>query len=133
MYEQSTAVMNNHRRDKITRFCRDFFQGNNKKLHIVVADYNHMLMQIDIQSLHFTQDTFAETFQRICKLLFISRSATNGYVIAMLGFAFRVHEYHRACSWYTVDVLIDSTVNVLAGTDFNPKQLTKSPNFCILL
>ena len=131
--EQSTVDMNSYRRDEINRFCRDFFQGNNKKLHAIVADYNHMLMQIDIQSLRFTQHTFAETFQRICKLLFMARSAANGYVIAMLGFATRVHDYHRDFSWYTIDVLIDSMTNVLEETDFNPKHLTKYPTFCILL
>ena len=125
--------MNSHRRDKINCFCCDFFQGNNCQLHVIVADYNHVFTQIDIQCLRFTQDTFAATFQKICKLLFIARSEANGYVIAMLGFAVRVHEYHHDCSWYTIDALIDSMTNALEETDFNPKQLTKSPNFCILL
>ena len=132
-YQTKAVIMTRHRRDQISRFCRDFFQGNNQWLCVVVAESKHMFTQIDIQSLRFTQDTFAATFQRICKLLFMARPATSGYVIAMLGFAVRVHEYHRDCSWYTFDTLIDSMANVLEETDFNPKQLTKSPNFCILL
>ena len=125
--------MISHHRDKISRFCHDFFRGNNQWLCVIVADCKHMFMQIDIRSLRFTQDTFAATFQRICKLLFNVRPATNGYGIALLGFAVRVHEYHRDCSWYTFDTLIDSMTNVLEETDFNRKELTKSPNFCILL
>ena len=30
----------------------------------------------------------------------------------------RVHKFHRDCSWYTFDVLIDSMTNVLGETGF---------------
>ena len=111
-----------------------FFQGNNKKLHAVVADYKHMLTKIDIKCLDFTKDTFESTFQKICKLLFIEKSVTDAYVIALLGFAVEVNEYHRHCIWYNIDVLINSMTNVLEETDFSPKLLLTTPdNFCILL
>ena len=70
----------------------------------------------------------------ICKLLFIEKSATDAYVIALLGFAVEVNEYHRHCIWYNIDVLINSMTNVLEATDFSPKLLLTTPdNFCILL
>ena len=121
------------RRKEIEHFCIDFFQGNNKKLYTVVEDCKHMLTQIDIRCLTFTKYTFEKSFQRICKLLFIQRPATNAYIIAMLGFAVEVNEYLYDCLWYNIDILINSMTNVLEETDFNPKLLTKPSNFCILL
>ena len=128
--------MTKRRWDELEWFCRDFFKGSHHQWHTIIDVYHQSFAQIDIQCLNFTEDTFDETFQRVCKTLFnLCRSSSNGYVIAMLGFAVRINEYHRLrkSSWYKLDILINSMTSVLEEeTDFNPKQFTTT-TFCILL
>ena len=71
----------------------------------------------------------------ICKELFRSSQYSNGYIIALLGFAFELDGYilRRSDSdgWYNTDLLIDSLASVLKSIDiFEPTQLRISK--CIL-
>ena len=121
-------------RTDIDQFCWDFLQGNNTQLHEIVIDYKPALSRIDIRCLDFTQDTFDETFQRICKTFFTAaRPVKKGYVIALLGFAVEIDVYHHTCSWYNIDILVRSLINALKEIDFHPDDLLLKPAYCILL
>ena len=48
-----------HRRDEIQRFCRNFLQGNNQRLHELNGNYE--FSQTDIQQL-FTKEAFDKYF-----------------------------------------------------------------------
>ena len=63
-----------------------------------------------------------------CKELFLSSQYSNGYIIALLGFAFELDGYLLRRSdtdrWYNTDLLIDSLASVLESIDdFEATQL----------
>ena len=121
---------------EIEQFCRDFLKGGNIYLHNVIDKYRHLLAQIDIQQMDITtQETFDRSFKNICKILFNTRPADKSYIIALLGFALQMHEYHIIyhCTWYHVDILIDSLVDVLEHINFQPKELIDEPTYCTIL
>ena len=73
--------------------------------------------------------------KNICKDLLRSSQYSNGYIIALLGFAFELDGYllRRSDSdrWYNTDLLIDSLASVLGNIDnFKTTQLKISK--CIL-
>ena len=120
-------------RNEIKAFCRDFLQGNDSTLHEILTPYRHMFIQIDIQ---FTEDTFTESFQRICYEAFPLKSPQQGYVVALLGFAENIHKYHiHNCPWYSIDIMLDTLLDVLEEFGFDPRQLQKTipSRLCILL
>ena len=122
-----------NRRQRNEAFCRDFLQGNDSTLHEILTPYRHMFIQIDIQ---FTEDTFTESFQRICYETFALRSQQQGYVIALLGFAENIHKYHiNNYQWYNLDIMLHTLLDVLEEVGFDLNQLKKTipSNFCILL
>ena len=59
--------------------------------------------------------------KNICKGLFLSSQNSNGYIIALPGFAFELDGYllRRSDSdrWYNTDLLIDSLASVLESID----------------
>ena len=122
-------------RKEIEQFCYDFIKGGNVYLHNLVDNYRHLLAQIDIRRLNITQEMFDRSFKNICRKLFDTRPADKGYIIALLGFALTLHEYHLLyhCSWYHVDMLIISLTDVLEDIHFQPKELTDEPTYCIIL
>ena len=123
--------MINRRRDEIEKFCSNSLHCNNHQLHELINNYRHMLAQIDIQQMQFTKDTFDSSFQGICNKVFTHRPTSNGYIIVILGFAVAINNYHRTSSWYTIDILMNSLINVLEEIDFHLEQLTTTS--CILL
>ena len=129
--------MNNdlQHRKEIEQFCYDFINGGNVYLHNLVDNYRHLLTQIDIRRLNITQEMFDRSFKNICRKLFDIRPADKSYIIAILGFALTLHEYHLLyhCSWYHVDMLINSLADVLEHINFQPKELTDEPTYCIIL
>ena len=115
-----------HQRDEIEMFCRNFLHRNGyKQLHELIGNYEREFSQIDIQQ--FTQDTFNGSFRRICGKVFTRTPISNAYIIAVLGFSETVHKYHCSSSWYTIDILMHSLVNILEGIDFHPVS------YCIIL
>ena len=92
----------------------------------IISSYRHVLSQIDIQRMQFTRDTFDGSFQNICNEVFTHRPVINGYVIEVM------HKHHcSSSSWYTIDILTHSLVNVLEGIGFHPEQLLV-PSRCII-
>ena len=131
-------TMNNQqqRRQEIDQFCRDFLKGGNIHLHNVIDNYRHLFAQIDIRQMDISQETFDHSFKNICKRLFNTRPTDKGYIIALLGFALTLNEYHRSyhCSWYHADMLINSLVDVLEDINFQPSELLDTPSTnCIIL
>ena len=128
-------MKNRQHREEIGQFCCDFLKGNNKHLHNVIDNYRHLLAQINIQQMNLTQETFTRSFKSVCRELFNVRPTHNDYVIPLLGFALRLNEYHLSyyCSWYHVDMLIDSLADVLEDINFQPKELIDEPTYCMLL
>ena len=122
-------------REDLEQFYRDFLKGKNRQLHSVFDKYRHLFAQIDIQQLNLTQETFDSSFKSICRKLFIIRPADKNHIIPLLGFALKLHEYHVSyyCSWYHIDMLIDSLTDALKDVDFQPKELTDEPTYCIIL
>ena len=118
----------------IEQFCRDFFKGGNKQLHDIINCYEDKYAMIDIQQMNLTQETFDTSFKLLCRELFNARpTQNNAYIIALLGFAIKLNEYHLLyCSWYQVDILIDSLVAVLEDINFDPKELNKPATYCII-
>ena len=106
-----------HQRDEIAKFC------NNHQLHKAISDYKHILAQIDIQQIQFTNDTVNGSFRSIGNEVFTHRPVSNGYIIAILGFTKAIHTHHCSSSWYTIDILANSLVNVLEGSSFHPEQI----------
>ena len=109
-----------------------FLKGDNHQLHERFNNYRYMLARIDIQQMQLTQETFDSSFRSICSVVFIRTPVSNGYIIAVLGFSEVVHKYHSSFSWYSIDILVHSLVNVLEVIDFHPEQLTPSSH-CIIL
>ena len=126
--------MNYHRKE-IEQFVRDFLKGNNKHLHDVIDNYRHLLSQINIQQMAITQETFNSSFKSISNILFNTRPADENYIIPLLGFALQMHEYHVIyCSaWYNDDMIINTVADILAGINFQPKELNAKPTYCIIL
>ena len=122
-------------RKEIEQFCYDFIKGGNVYLHNLVDNYRHLFAQIDIRRLNITQEMFDRSFKNICRKLFDTRPTDKSYIIALLGFALTLHEYHLLyhCSWYNVDMLINSLADVLEDINFQPKELTDEPAYCMIL
>ena len=116
--------MNNlqQHRKEIEQFCHDFVKGGNIHLHNLIDNYRHLLTQIDIRQMNITQEMFDRSFKNICRKLFNTRPADKSYIIALLGFALTLHEYHQSyhCFWYHVDMLINSLADVLEDINFQP-------------
>ena len=128
-------MKNQQRRQEIEQFCRDLFQGGNIHLHNLIDNYRHLLEQIDIRQMDITQETFDRSFKNISKKLFSTRSTDKSYITALLGFALILNEYHLSyyCSWYHINMLIDSLVDVLEDINFQPKELINESTNCIIL
>ena len=128
--------MNNlQHRKEIEQFCYDFIRGGNIHLHDLIDKYRHLFSQIDIRQMNITQEMFDRSFKNICRKLFNTRPTDKIYIIALLGFTLTLHEYHLSyhCSWYHVDMLINSLVDVLEDINFQPKDLTGESTYCIIL
>ena len=123
------------RRQEIEQFCRDFLKGGNMHLHKLIDNYRHLLAQIDIRQMDITKETFDRSFKNICKMLFSTRSTDKSYIIALLGFALTLNEYHLSyyCSWYHIDMLIDSLTDVLEYINFQPQDFISTRTDCIIL
>ena len=124
-----------NRRQEIEQFCHDFVKGGNIYLHNLIDNYRHLFAQIDIRQLNITQEMFDRSFKNICRQLFNTRPTDKSYIIALLGFALTLHEYHQSyhCSWYHVDMLINSLADVLEDINFQPKELSEEPTNCQIL
>ena len=104
--------MNNQQgSEDIERFCHDFLKERKRHLHNVIDNYRHLFMQIDIQQLNLTQETFDSSFKRISRKLFDTRPADRNYIIS----------------------LFDSLTDILTGVGFQPKELIDEPAYCIML
>ena len=128
-------MKNQQRRQEIEQFCRDFLKGGNIHLHNLIDNYRHLLAQIDIRQLDITQETFDRSFKNISKMLFNTRSTDKSYITALLGFALTLNEYHLSyyCSWYHVNMLINSLTDVLEDINFQPNELVDTPSNCMIL
>ena len=124
-----------NRREEIEQFCHDFVKGGNIYLHNLIDNYRHLFVQIDIRQLNITQEMFDRSFKNICRKLFNTRPTDKSYIIALLGFALTLHEYHLLyhCSWYHVDMLINTLADVLEDIKFQPKELKDTPCNCMIL
>ena len=124
-----------NRREEIEQFCHDFVKGGNIYLHNLIDNYRHLFVQIDIRQLNITQEMFDRSFKNICRKLFNTRPTDKSYIIALLGFALTLHEYHLLyhCSWYHVDMLINTLADVLEDINFQPKELKVTPCNCMIL
>ena len=128
--------MNNpQHRIEIKQFCHDFIKGGNMHLHNLIDNYRHLFSQIDIRQMNITQEMFDRSFKNICRQLFNTRPTDKSYIIALLGFALTLHEYHLSyhCSWYHVDMLINTLTDVLEDINFQPKELIGTPINCMIL
>ena len=126
---------NQQYRKEIEQFCHDFVKGGNIYLHNLIDNYRHLFSQIDIRRLNITHEMFDRSFKNICRQLFNTRPADKSYIIALLGFALTLHEYHLLyhCSWYHVDMLINSLADVLENINFQAKEFTDESAYCIIL
>ena len=124
-----------NRRQEIEQFCYDFVKGGNIYLHNLIDKYRHLFAQIDIRQMNITQEMFDRSFKNISKRLFNTRPTDKSYIIALLGFALTLHEYHQSyhCSWYHVDMLINSLADVLEDINFQPKELSEESTNCQIL
>ena len=128
-------MKNLQHRKEIEQFCHDFVKGGNIYLHNLIDNYRHLFSQIGIRQLNITREMFDRSFKNICRQLFNTRPTDKSYIIALLGFALTLHEYHQSyhCSWYHVDMLINSLADVLEDINFQPKGLIDEPTYCMLL
>ena len=119
-------------RIEIEKFCRGFLlDGDYQHIHRIVAEYDEKLACINIE---FTASNFNSTFQQICKNLFATRSATTGYILAVLAFAVTIdNRLKHSSSWYSSDVMIVSLTSVLVDVNFNPSRVATAGSFCTLL
>ena len=99
------------------------------------SNYRALFAQIDIQQMDITtQEMLDRSFKNICKILFNTRPTDKSYIIALLGFALKLNAYQLSCSWYHVDMLINSLVDVLEDINFQPKELlVDTPSNCTIL
>ena len=68
-------------REEIEQFCRNYIKGNNKYLNDIIDNYRHLIIQIDIQQLNLTQETYDSSLKSISRKLFNSRPADERYTI----------------------------------------------------
>ena len=130
---ENKSGKNKQHRQEIEQYCRDYLKGGNTQLHIVIDNYRDLLAQIDIQQMDITQATFDRSYKNICKILFNTRPTDKSYIIALLGFALKLNEYQLSFSWYHVDMLINSLVDVLEDINFQLKELVDTPSNCMIL
>ena len=76
-----------------------------------------------------TEETFDNIIRKVSTELFSIRPAHKSYVIALLGFALKVDQYHQRHSWYKQNRVINILVEVLDNVGFNPK----TTNYILLL
>ena len=128
-------MRNLQHRKEIEQFCHDFIKGGNIHLHNLIDSYRHLFVQIDIRQMNITHEMFDRSFKNICRQLFNTRPADKSYIIALLGFALTLHEYHLLyhCSWYHVDMLINSLADVLEDINFQAKEFADESAYCIIL
>ena len=108
-----------HRRDEIEKFSIFIY------MVIVIGSYMNLMIitdvfsEIDIQQV--TEDTLYSLFRIICSEVFTCRPVRNEYIIAVLRFAEAIH-IHCSYSWYNIDILKNSLINLPEDIDFFPNQ-----------
>ena len=110
------------RREQITQFCRGVLIDGDEGICRIIDDYDlSSLVQINV-----VEETFEDTFRRVCVELFKIRSVGTSYITAIFVYASKLNEYHLVHSkaWYQTDLLMYSLVDILEEKAFNPCTLT---------
>ena len=111
-----------YRREQITQFCRGVLIDGDEGICRIIDDYDlSSLVQINV-----VEETFEDTFRRVCVELFKIRSVGTSYITAIFVYASKLNEYHLVHSkaWYQTDLLMYSLVDILEEKAFNPCTLT---------
>ena len=109
-------------REQIMQFCRGVLIDGDEGICRIIDDYDlSSLVQINV-----VEETFEDTFRRVCVELFTIRSVRISYITAIFAYASKLNEYHLVHSkaWYQTDLLIYSLVDILEEKAFNPCTLT---------
>ena len=110
------------RRVQILQFCRSVLIDQDEAICRIINKYDlSSLVQIDV-----AEETFEDTFKRVCVELFTIRSVRISYIIAIFAYASMLNEYHLVHSkaWYHTDLLMYSLVDILEEKAFNPCTLS---------
>ena len=99
------------RREQIIRLCRSVLTEKDEVLCKIINEYDFSsIIKIDV-----TEETFEDTFRRVCEEVFKIRSVRKTYITVMFAYAIKLNEYHLVHSktWYQTDLLIYSLVDIL--------------------
>ena len=110
------------RREQIIQLCRSVLTGKDEVLCKIINEYDFSsIIKIDV-----TEETFEDTFRRVCEEVFKIRAVRKAYITAMFAYATKLNEYHLVHSktWYQTDLLIYSLVDILEAKTFDPCMLT---------
>ena len=109
-------------REQIMQFCRSVLIDQDEAICRIIDEYDlSSLVQIDV-----AEETFEDTFKRVCVELFKIRSVRISYITAIFAYASKLNEYHLVHSkaWYQTDLLMYSLVDILEEKAVNPCTLT---------
>ena len=110
------------RREQIIRLCRSVLTEKDELLCKIINEYDFSsIIKIDV-----TEETFEDTFRRVCEEVFKIRSVRKTYITVMFAYAIKLNEYHLVHSktWYQTDLLIYSLVDILEAKTFDSCTLT---------
>ena len=75
------------------------------------------------------------SFRNISRYVLWKKPVSYGHVIAVLGFADKIHREYEHTSWYKIDMLLHPLTDVLSEIDFDVDVFRKlfTYNHCNIL
>ena len=96
-------------RFELEEFCMNFLCGRESYLMGIVEDYIREFSEIKLE---FTSETLDPSFRFICRYVFAHKPVNSGCIIAVLGFADKIHREYSHISWYQINMLVLPLVDV---------------------
>ena len=89
----ATSCFKNRRNQSVEEFCINVINGENKQLCRIIYAFDFSFTLLDDKQLFSSPYHLENSLKRICAELFKQRPAKDGYIIAILGYAMKLHEY----------------------------------------
>ena len=108
----------------LTDYIKKILQGENEEMMVHLAKYGNRFTRI-VQTMQINEENFSGSLEGIANELFTSRNASYPYIAALCVFCLKLDAFCKCThSWYQTDILIQSLVNILTKTSFNPPYNT---------
>ena len=98
----------------------------------IIGKYRETYASIDLLDLSVV--TLSSAFALVCRHTFRQRPVNSGRIVAVLGFADKIHREHSSCDWYTIRMLVDPLVEEFRlGLIWKYFDFLSSPSYCCVL